>query len=81
MARAGVASVQGLLLAPTEDDKSRIFIQLRHQLTPGDVLTIVQHERSESIAALAVGVYLEQLTVQPRAKRRRFCMRWRNIPD
>ncbi|MCY2990600.1 MAG: hypothetical protein NTY19_22385, partial [Planctomycetota bacterium] len=62
----GAASVQGLLLAPTEDDKSRIFIQLRHQLTPSDVLTIVQNERSESIAALAVGVYLEKLTVQPR---------------
>ena len=42
----GAASVQGLLLAPTEDDKSRIFIQLRHQLTPSDVLTIVKNERS-----------------------------------
>lgn len=62
----GAASVQGLLLAASEDDKSRIFIQLRHSLTPSDVLAIVQNERSPSIAALAVGVYLEKSNVQPR---------------
>ncbi len=59
-------SVDALLIAPNEADKVRIFMALRHQLTAADVLRIIQNERTDSIAALAVGTGLERLDLAPR---------------
>ena len=59
-------SVDALLIAPNEADKARIFMALRHQLTAADALRIIQNERTDSIAALAVGTGLERLDLAPR---------------
>lgn len=53
------ATGDDILAAGSENDKAKVLIKHRSNLSAADVLTVVKREKNTRIAALALGIYFE----------------------